>query len=193
MSRILLLSIGFVSLVACQEEEDGRSRAERCSPPAQPNTDWFFAYYACLDITDQPTNISGPYADIIVNISGDGQLVFSRETSYRPVWEHGDDTEAVPHLNLSTTLAHKHTISGIQVLAVIIRQHNNAIEQFDAWTARALPRLTRLYAEASRWVEALQVASMGFGLWETEAPRSHTHRTKFDGRVIAPCFVGQRR
>ncbi len=38
-------------------------------------------------VTDGP--ISGKYADVIVNL-GDGQLVFSRESSYRPYWETAD-------------------------------------------------------------------------------------------------------
>ncbi|MCP4311763.1 MAG: LamG domain-containing protein [Bacteroidetes bacterium] len=45
----------------------------------------FYAYYTRLAYNDN--NNTGKYADIVVNVSKTGKLVFSREYSYLPYWE----------------------------------------------------------------------------------------------------------
>jgi hypothetical protein len=45
----------------------------------------FYAFYTRLDFNDN--NNTGKYADIVVNVSPQGRLVFSREFSYLPFWE----------------------------------------------------------------------------------------------------------
>jgi hypothetical protein len=44
----------------------------------------FYAFYTRLDYEDN--NNTGKYADIVVNLSNQGRLVFSREYSYLPYW-----------------------------------------------------------------------------------------------------------
>ncbi|MEM6928379.1 MAG: LamG domain-containing protein [Myxococcota bacterium] len=71
-----------------------------CAGRTEDEPGRFYAHYTQLEIEDQPEGLSGPLADVVVNVGTRGQLVFSRETSYRPVWTFGDDgTEAVPHLS----------------------------------------------------------------------------------------------
>ena len=45
----------------------------------------FYAYHTRLDFDDN--NNTGKYADIVVNVNKQGQLVFSREYSYLPYWQ----------------------------------------------------------------------------------------------------------
>ncbi|WP_444908973.1 LamG domain-containing protein [Microbulbifer sp. TRSA005] len=58
----------------------------------------FFAHYTRVNSVDIPEKITGPYADIIVNLEGKGKLVFARDHSYRPVWHFGNNSNPVAHL-----------------------------------------------------------------------------------------------
>jgi len=74
-----------------------------CPRPAlspEPATPGFFAFYTALDgVEDMPAQITGPYADVVVNVEqAGGRLVFSRATSYRPVWITEDAAVGLPHL-----------------------------------------------------------------------------------------------
>jgi hypothetical protein len=70
------------------------------SNPALVATDDFYAYYTRLGgVRDEPDGISGPYADVVVNVgSQHGLLVFSREFSYRPRWQCDAGGRLVDHL-----------------------------------------------------------------------------------------------
>ncbi|MEO0601410.1 MAG: hypothetical protein AAF211_08245, partial [Myxococcota bacterium] len=71
-----------------------------CAAGAEDDPGRFYAHYTQLEVEDVPDEISGPYADVVVNVGATGQLVFSRQTSYRPVWNYGgEQSEAVPHLS----------------------------------------------------------------------------------------------
>lgn len=61
----------------------------------------FYAHYTRVEgVEDVPETITGAYADVVVNV-GDagGQLVFSRATSYRPVWRTAERVSDVAHLS----------------------------------------------------------------------------------------------
>ncbi|BBM00110.1 hypothetical protein [Microbulbifer sp. GL-2] len=58
----------------------------------------FFAYYTRVSSPDIPEKITGPYADIIVNLEGKGRLILSRDNSYRPVWYFGNGSAPIEHL-----------------------------------------------------------------------------------------------
>jgi len=53
------------------------------------------SYYTRTSFND---SISGNYADVIVNLDTLGQLIFSREYSFRPIWDYGTGQELVDHL-----------------------------------------------------------------------------------------------
>ena len=59
----------------------------RITTPAAPTG--FYAYYTRTDFSEHTSQISGEYADVVVNLGTDGQFVFSREYSYRPIWLYG--------------------------------------------------------------------------------------------------------
>lgn len=58
----------------------------------------FFAYYTRTDFEEKDVKNSGLYADIVVNLNDKGKLIFSRETSYRPVWYYNNHEMIVEDL-----------------------------------------------------------------------------------------------
>ncbi|GAB2895217.1 hypothetical protein GCM10027180_26380 [Microbulbifer echini] len=104
----MLMSKGNLVLALCLTvlgcKDSGGSSENRVPVPQAPQVDLgqtsagFFAYYTRVDSQDIPEKITGPYADIVVNIDGKGKLVFGRDHSYRPVWHFGDDSTPVGHL-----------------------------------------------------------------------------------------------
>jgi len=58
-----------------------------CKGPGSQSAD-FAAYYTSYG---SPDDISGPFADVLVRFPDGKMLVFSRESSYLPFLEYGDD------------------------------------------------------------------------------------------------------
>ena len=58
----------------------------------------FYAYYTRTAFSEHTSRISGEYADVIVNLGANGQFIFSREYSYRPVWIYDGGEQLVGHL-----------------------------------------------------------------------------------------------
>lgn len=56
------------------------------------------AYYTRTSFEEYTEQISGEYADIVVKVGDLGQLVFSREYSFRPNWVYSGGSERVNHL-----------------------------------------------------------------------------------------------
>ncbi|MEM6342354.1 MAG: LamG-like jellyroll fold domain-containing protein [Bacteroidota bacterium] len=56
------------------------------------------AYYTRTNFDEYSSQISGAYADIIVQVGSVGELVFSREYSFRPIWNYSSGNELVEHL-----------------------------------------------------------------------------------------------
>lgn len=97
-----------LGLFACgaDEGDDDALPPERdlgCPPSSALSIDvgaGLFAYYTRFDeVADEPRPITGPVTDVVVNV-GDagGQVVFSRQTSYRPVWYAGEGRFEFPHM-----------------------------------------------------------------------------------------------
>ncbi|MEM9452777.1 MAG: LamG-like jellyroll fold domain-containing protein [Myxococcota bacterium] len=97
-----------LALFACgaDEEDDDALPPHRdlgCPPSSTLSVEvgtGLFAYYTRFDeIADEPRPITGPVTDVVVNVGGvGGQVVFSRETSYRPVWHAGGGRFEFPHM-----------------------------------------------------------------------------------------------
>ena len=60
--------------------------------------DRFFAHYTRTGAVDVPTNLSGPHADVVVNLAEGRRLVFARDQSYRSVWSTPTGEHPIPHL-----------------------------------------------------------------------------------------------
>lgn len=91
-------------------------------------------------------------------------------------------------LNLITTLMHEEQLAGPEAIARLIRMHDEALLEYDAlaaglgsWGAEADPAI-------ARWVQDVRYASLGFSLWEAQAPRYTAYKIVADRRVIEPSF-----
>ncbi|ASP37593.1 hypothetical protein CHH28_02410 [Bacterioplanes sanyensis] len=73
------------------------TQPEPSAPPVSAGGD-FFAYYTRLSTATASDLSAGPYADIVVNLGQQGQLIFSRASSYRPVWHFDGQQQAVEQL-----------------------------------------------------------------------------------------------
>jgi hypothetical protein len=58
----------------------------------------FYAYYTRTAFSEHTSQISGEYADVVVNLGTNNQFVFSREYSYRPIWMYDGGEQLVDHL-----------------------------------------------------------------------------------------------
>jgi hypothetical protein len=64
--------------------------------------------------------------------------------------------------------------------------HNEAVEAFDrlAMTIGTWPAEENLLIQ--RWLQDVRYASIGFSIWETQAPRYTADKLIVNGRVIEP-------
>jgi hypothetical protein len=86
-------------------------------------------------------------------------------------------------VNLVSALMAEEGLSAADALERLVRMHDDAIAEFD--------RLAREIGDSdtvSRWLDDVRYASLGFSLWEAQAPRYQAHRLVCDGRVIVPGF-----
>ena len=65
-----------------------------CSGPGSNSSD-FAAYYSNYG---SPDEITGPFADVVIRFPDHKTLVFSRETSYLPFLEYGDERWSVKEI-----------------------------------------------------------------------------------------------
>ena len=92
-------------------------------------------------------------------------------------------------INLVTTLMRERDVSMEQALATLIEMHDEAIVEFDqlapefaAWAVELQPRI-------DVWLQDLRYASLGFTLWESQAPRYAAYKLLSGNRVIEPRLV----
>ncbi|MEM1002480.1 MAG: LamG-like jellyroll fold domain-containing protein, partial [Bacteroidota bacterium] len=68
------------------------------NPPIPTNNGTFPAYYTRTNFNEHTAQISGAYADVVVKVGDIGDLIFSREHSFRPNWVYSSGNELVGHL-----------------------------------------------------------------------------------------------
>lgn len=91
-------------------------------------------------------------------------------------------------LNLVSTLMRESSLSVDDALAVLVRQHDDAVARYDELAAKVAPWAAAGYPASERWIRELRSASLGFGVWESQAPRYMAHQVVSDGRVLRPSF-----
>lgn len=91
-------------------------------------------------------------------------------------------------LNLVSTLMQEHTIGVEEALAALARLHDQALVDYDRLSAQIGPWAANIYPGSARWIHDLRVASLGFSLWEAQAPRYIAHQIVSEGRVLCPRF-----
>jgi hydroxymethylglutaryl-CoA reductase len=91
-------------------------------------------------------------------------------------------------INLVSTLMKEAGVGGDEALARVIALHDAAVIEYDEVAAQ-LPNFgAELDAWVARWVQDIRCASIGFSLWEAQAPRYTAHCIVFDGEVLMPGF-----
>jgi hypothetical protein len=91
--------------------------------------------------------------------------------------------------NLVSTLMEERGLSVEDAMETLIRMHDEAILEFDQLAGSlgsGAPREDRLI---QRWLQDVRYASLGFSLWEAQAPRYTAYKVVAGGRVIEPTFA----
>lgn len=88
--------------------------------------------------------------------------------------------------NLATTLMRETDVSADEALAHLIRMHDDALEEYDRLAASLRGWGEDVDAVIERWLRDVRYASLGFTLWESQAPRYTAHKIVVNGRVIEP-------
>jgi hypothetical protein len=89
-------------------------------------------------------------------------------------------------MNLLDTAMHELGLSGGAALCYLLDRHEQALLEYDR-VADALE--TTPTPHVQRWLEDVRYASVGFSLWEAQAPRYTAYKIVVDGLVVEPAFV----
>jgi hypothetical protein len=91
-------------------------------------------------------------------------------------------------VNLVSTFMADHGVDAPEALSRLIGMHDASLEEFDQ-LAGVMPQVPVDAAPCvGRWLNGVRHASLGFGLWEAQAPRYTEHQLVWEGRVIRPTF-----
>jgi hypothetical protein len=90
--------------------------------------------------------------------------------------------------NLVTTLMRERGITIDDAIERLVRMHDEALEELDV-LGDSLERGAGASAPyVARWLRDLRYASLGFSLWESQAPRYTAHKIVVRGQIIEPQF-----
>ncbi|MCY1074407.1 terpene synthase family protein [Archangium lansingense] len=90
--------------------------------------------------------------------------------------------------NLVSTLMAERGLSVEEAIQVLIRRHDEAIIEFDQ-LARLLGSGARTDLRIHRWLRDVRYATLGFSLWEAQAPRYTSYKVVVRERAIEPMFA----
>ena len=92
------------------------------------------------------------------------------------------------HINLASTLMHERGVSIDTAMEHLVRMHDAALEEYDV-LADSLDAPSREDGPlVVRWLQDVRYASLGFSLWEAQAPRYTAHKVLHRDRLIEPRF-----
>jgi hypothetical protein len=91
--------------------------------------------------------------------------------------------------NLVSTLMHEEGLAGPEAIERLIRMHDRALLEFDVLAAGLAGWGADVDPLVARWVQDVRCASLGFSLWEAQAPRYTAHKIVCDGVVIELGFM----
>lgn len=107
----------------------------------------------------------------------------------------GNDIFSLPkdliagQLNLVPTLMRERGLTADAALEAVVRMHEEAIDEYDRLAASLQLDDRDLRDLVSRWAQDVRYASVGFTVWESQAPRYATHKLIVDGQVLEPRIV----
>lgn len=90
--------------------------------------------------------------------------------------------------NLVTTLMRERGISIDDAIEHLVRMHDEALEELDRLGDDLERRSGGASSSIARWLQDLRYASLGFSLWESQAPRYTAHKIVVAGQIIEPRF-----
>lgn len=92
-------------------------------------------------------------------------------------------------INLISTLMIEEGLGGPEAVERLIRAHDDALREYDTLAAGLGAWGIDLDPLIQRWVEDVRYASLGFSLWEAQAPRYTAFKIVADGVIIEPGFT----
>ena len=93
------------------------------------------------------------------------------------------------HPNLVSTLMEEQGLQVEDALDALIRMHDEAVVEFDLLAESLKSESPRYQARLQRWLQDVRYASLGFSLWEAQAPRYTAYKVVVGGRVVEPAFA----
>jgi len=91
-------------------------------------------------------------------------------------------------LNLVTTLMDERGLSVDEALESLVRMHDEALLEYDRLADSIHGWPDELAPTIARWLDDVRYASIGFSLWESQAPRYAAFKVVSRGQVIEPRF-----
>ncbi|MBK7861229.1 MAG: hydroxymethylglutaryl-CoA reductase, degradative [Archangiaceae bacterium] len=91
-------------------------------------------------------------------------------------------------LNLISTFMSETHCSADSALEQILAMHDEALAEYDRVAAEVGSWGPDCDPYVARWVQDIRLASLGFSLWESQAPRYLAHRIVLAGQVVEPRF-----
>ncbi len=90
--------------------------------------------------------------------------------------------------NLVTTLMRERGLTIDAAIETLVHMHDEALEEYDRLGDTLIASAPESAAHVARWLQDLRYASIGFSLWESQAPRYTAHKIVASGRVLEPRF-----
>ncbi len=91
-------------------------------------------------------------------------------------------------INLVTTLMRERNLSIDAALERLVRMHDDALEEYDAIADAIEATHAARTPLVSRWLQDVRYASLGFSLWESQAPRYTAYKVVHHGLLLQPRF-----
>lgn len=88
--------------------------------------------------------------------------------------------------NLASTLMRETGVDADEALERLIRMHDDALDEYDRLAGSLRGWGPEVDDVIERWLRDVRYASLGFTLWESQAPRYTAHKIVVNGRVIEP-------
>jgi hypothetical protein len=95
---------------------------------------------------------------------------------------------AEDQINLVTTLMSEREMSVDAALERLVRMHDEALDEYDRLADSMDGWGPELSAVIARWLVDVRYASLGFSLWESQAPRYTAYKVVSAGQVLEPTF-----
>ncbi len=91
-------------------------------------------------------------------------------------------------INLISTFMAETRCSPQSALEQILKMHDEALAEYDRIAAEVGSWGPEADPFVARWIQDIRHASLGFSLWESQAPRYLAHRIVLNGEVVEPQF-----